>query len=110
MIVNVLALILILSYLCVFIYVYAVPWFKGTMVPANNPNCASPGQCKEKSWCCKEPSQDDKDSYCLSKKCSDIRLETPSDNSVRFFNFYTAGVIILLLVLILIKWKYKKMM
>ena len=106
MIINILGLILMISYLCVFIYVYAVPWFKGTMVPANNPICST--ECRANSWCCKEPSQDDKDGYCLSKKCSDIRLETPSDNSIKFFKVYTVCVIILLLVIIFMKWKYKK--
>jgi hypothetical protein len=110
MIVNIIFIILIISYLFVYIYVYAVPWFKGTMVPANNPNCAGTeiGECESNSWCCKTPEQDDQDGYCLSKKCSDIRLATPSDRSVNFFRIYTICVIIFMIILIFIKWKYKK--
>ena len=88
---------------------YAVPWFKGTMVSANNPNCAGTeiGKCQPNSWCCKNPDQDDQDGYCLSKKCSHIRLATPSNNNLKFFRIYSISVIILIPILIFIKWKYK---
>lgn len=99
------AIILVTSLLAVFIYVYAVPWLKGTMVKSDDPNCAAPGPCPAKSWCCKDPREGD--GYCLSKECSSIRLEKPSDDQVKFFNVYTICVAVLLIVLVLLKQTIK---
>ena len=104
--INIIIIILIISWVCVFIYVFGLPWFKGTMVSDNDENCAGMGKkCKEDSWCCRDPRQGG--AYCLSKECSDIRLETASDKNTNFFNIYSISIIILLFILILIKLKYK---
>jgi hypothetical protein len=104
MIINILAITLIISLLCMFIYVFAVPWFKGTMVKSDNINCKVPGKCPEKSWCCKDPRKGKlARGYCVTKKCSDIRLENPSDKKLKFFNIYIVCITVLLVVLALLK-------
>ena len=75
---------------------------KATMVSDNDENCAGPGKCKEGSWCCRDPRQGG--AYCLSKKCSDIRLESASDKNITFFKVYSLFIIILLFILIVIKF------
>ena len=105
MFINILAIILFVSLLGVFIYVFAVPWLKGTMVKSDDPNCSAPGPCKKNSWCCKDPRVGG--AYCLSKECSDIRLEQPSDEQIKFFNIYIICVIVLLIVLALLKQSIK---
>lgn len=82
-----------------------MPWFKGTMVKDDNPNCPSPGQCHVKSWCCKNPNKGS--SFCVTKPCSDIRLATPSEKQMDFFNVYIISVTILLIGIVIIKLKFK---
>lgn len=107
MVTTILALLLIVSIVCIFIYIYAVPWFKGTLIPSNNPNCSSPGPCSPNSWCCKYPKYTDNDAYCFSKKCSDIRVDSPTDNNIKFFNIYIIFATILMIILVIIKFIYK---
>ena len=105
MIINIITIILIMSLLGVFIYVFVVPWLKGTMVKYDDTNCHSPGPCKKNSWCCKDPRQGG--GYCVSKECSDIRLEKASDAQLKFFNIYIICVAVLLIILALLKRKIR---
>lgn len=97
---NILSIILVLSIIVLFIYIYAIPWFKGTFKESDDPNCAAtdpPQNCKNGSYCCQDPRVGG--SYCMSKKCSDIRLEHPTDNQVNFFNIYLICVSLIIVLL-----------
>ena len=94
------------SIIVVYFYVFVRPWFKGTMVKDTNPDCAAPGQCPAKSWCCRDPDQKEGTGYCTSKKCSDIRLENPTDDEVTFFNRYSISMLIVLTVIMGFKLIY----
>jgi len=90
--------------------IYIRPWLKGTYKYANNPNCDSSGPCKKGSWCCKFPGQDDKEGWCMSKKCDSIQLESPSDDHVSFFSKFSIFSLILIIIIFTIEvyLKYKK--
>lgn len=101
MIVNIIAFFLFLSTMGVFIYIYAVPWLKGTYV--DDDSCASLGwPCKSGTYCCRDPREGS--ANCTSVECSSIRLEKPTDNQKHFFNVYLLAVSILLVILLLVKF------
>ena len=102
---NIISIILLLSVVGVFMYVYAVPWFKGTMVPDSDPNCGMNGltpeeKCKEDAYCCRDPRQGGPE--CLSIPCDQARLEQPKENQVAFFKIYSFSVFIILIILAII--------
>ena len=41
------------------------------------------------SWCYKSHGQDDKEGWCMSKKCDSIQLESPSDDQISFFSKFS---------------------
>ena len=90
-----------------FSYIYIRPWLKGTYKYAKNPNCKF---CKEGSSCCKYPGQDDKEGWCMSKKCDSIQLESPSDDQISFFSKFSIFSLILIIIIFTIEvyLKYKK--
>jgi hypothetical protein len=96
--INIISIILLLSVLGVFMYVYAVPWFKGTMVPDNDPHCGmNPDEkCPGGSYCCRDPREGGPE--CLSIPCDEARLEQPKENQVAFFKVYSMCVIGILII------------
>lgn len=92
----------------VFSYIYIRPWLKGTYKYSKNPNCGSHGPCKKGSWCCKSPGQDDKDGWCMSRKCGFIPLESPSVDQISFFNKFSIFSLILIIILVIIEVYLKK--
>jgi hypothetical protein len=95
-------IILITSLLFGYIYVYILPWLKGTMVTDDDPNCQGSGKkCHPNSWCCRDPREGG--AYCVTKECSDIRLEIPLENNVKIFNIYIICVIIIFTIMLIVK-------
>lgn len=89
---NIISITLLLSVIGVYMYVYAVPWFKGTMVISDDPNClGSSKKCEGGAYCCRDPRQGS--AFCLSVPCDEVRLEQPKDNQVTFFKIYSICVI-----------------
>jgi hypothetical protein len=104
MVINIIFIVLLVSLIGVYIYVFALPWFKGTMVTDNNPNCYGFDiPCSENTWCCKDPRQGS--AFCVSKECSDIRLEKPTEEKLKFFNIYVICVALLLILLMILKYR-----
>ena len=101
--INIIAILAVISSIVVFIYIYVVPWSKGTFV--SDDSCET-GWCKQGSYCCRDP-RGDYAAYCLTKKCKNARLEIPTDNQVKFFNTYMIMIIIILVILIPIKYMLK---
>ena len=99
-IINILAILYVLSAIGFFIYIYVIPWSKGTFV---SDNCGDE-QCKSGSYCCRDPREGGPD--CMSKECSSIRLEHPTDEQIKFFNWYMVSLAIFLIILIVIQHNY----
>jgi hypothetical protein len=100
---NIIAVILLIYILAVYIYVYTVPWLKGTMV--DDDKCKELGwPCKKESYCCRDPRKGN--AFCVTKKCSSIRLEKASDESETFFNISLIITTISIILVMIIKHYY----
>ena len=101
MIINTIAVLLMLTTIGIYIYIFAVPWLKGSFV--NDDKCTELGwTCKPGAHCCRDPREGD--AFCVTKECSSMRLEVPTDEKIHFFNTYLLAVAITLVVLLIVKY------
>jgi hypothetical protein len=100
---DIISIVLLIYILGVYIYVYTVPWLKGSMI--DDDKCKELGwPCKKESYCCRDPREGN--SFCVTKKCSSIRLEKATDESETFLNISIIITTILLIVVMIIKHSY----
>lgn len=99
---NIITILLLLSVIGVYLYVFAIPWFKGTMVKSNDPHCGmnASEKCKNGSYCCRDPRQGGV--FCLSVPCEEARLVQPKENQVNFFKIYSMCVIGIIVIIAII--------
>jgi len=93
----ILTILYVLSAIGLFIYIYIIPWSKGTFV---SDNCKEP--CKPGSYCCRDPRQGGPD--CMIRECSSIWLEYPKQKQIKFFNWYMVGLLIFLVISIILQY------
>jgi hypothetical protein len=98
--INVIILLLCVSMIGVYVYVFVYPWLKGTYV--KNDKCSSMGwKCEKGSYCCKDPRPQGGNANCMLKECSSIRLVVPKESQIRFFNIFITVISITLVVLMI---------
>ena len=106
MIINIISIILLIYTICIYVYIYTFPWFKGTLV--SNDKCASLGwPCKQNAYCCRDPRKGD--AFCVTKKCSSIRLVKATEDQETFFNISIISVFITLIILMILKHYYLRL-
>lgn len=97
---QIVAICICLTTIVLFIIIYAVPYFKGTMISGDTCHkyTIDHQPCKKGTVCCKDPKSSDEASACFkSSSCSDIRLETASETGTNFFQTYIIIVLVILL-------------
>lgn len=88
----------VLSVIGLFIYIYVIPWSKGTFV---SDSCKE--ACKQGSYCCRDPREGGPD--CMIRECSTIWLEYPKQKQIKMFNWFMLGLVIFLIISIIIEFK-----